>query len=42
MDALLGPKLLNKAGAEVATASALAGAEYIGIYFSAHVRMPRR
>jgi hypothetical protein len=40
MEAILGPSLVNKAGEKTATAAALAGAEYVGIYFSAHVSPP--
>jgi thiol-disulfide isomerase/thioredoxin len=36
MEALLGPTLVNPAGDALSTAAALAGAEYVGIYFSAH------
>ena len=36
MQALLGPSLVTKSGAPVATATALAGARFVGVYFSAH------
>jgi hypothetical protein len=36
MEALLGSELVTKAGAAVRTPDALAGAEYVLLYFSAH------
>ena len=42
MESIVGNQLFQKTGGLVDTTTALAGAKYVGIYFSAHVSTKKK